>query len=129
MNNIIASVLLLFAVLYPAYAAGEEEAQSDEEAISGRELLEGCAEGAAPGNPNQYCMRYVFGLIQVVDMLQQSDPSQKVFCIDPNQVSLQEVTERTVNWLKQKPERLDEDAYKLVTESLHGNYPCEGQKI
>jgi hypothetical protein len=114
--------------LAPVYAA-EEGAQTNEEAISGRELLSGCAEGAAPGAPNQYCMRYVFGLVQVVDTFQQADPTQKIFCINPNQVSLQEVTETTVNWLKKKPERLDEDAYKLVTEALHANYSCDSQKI
>jgi hypothetical protein len=114
--------------LSPAYAE-EEGTQTNEEAISGRELLEGCAEGAAPGAPNQYCMRYIFGLVQVVDTFQQADPTQKIFCIDPNQVSLQEVTEKTVNWLKQRPDRLDEDAYKLVTESLHINYSCNSQNI
>jgi len=123
----IAVILFLFCQV-PAYAAGDE-AQTSEEAISGRELLNGCAEGAAPGAPNQYCMRYVFGLVQVVDTFQQADPTQKIFCINPNLVSLQEVTETTVNWLKKKPERLGEDAYKLVTESLHANYSCDLQRI
>lgn len=122
------AVTLVWAWTVPAFAA-EEGDQADEEAISGHELLSGCAEGAAPGAPNQYCMRYVFGLIQVVDTLQQADPAQKIFCINPNLVSLQEVTETTVNWLKQKPERLNEDAYKLVTESLHANYSCDTHKI
>ena len=74
-------------------------------------------------------MRYVFGLVQVVDTFQQADPSQKIFCINPNQVSLQEVTETTVNWLKKVPGRLQEDAYKLVTEALHANYSCDTQRI
>ena len=116
--------------LAPVYAEEEGAQGKEEEAISGRELLAGCEEGAAPGAPNQYCMRYVFGLVQVVDTFQQADPNQqKIFCINPNLVSLQEVTEKTVNWLKQRPERLDEDAYKLVTESLHVNYSCDSQKI
>lgn len=111
-----------------AFAAGEA-ASAQEEAISGQELLEGCAEGATPGNPNQYCMRYIFGLVQVVDSFQQADPTKKIFCINPNKVSLQEVTETTVNWLKKSPERLNEDAYKLVTEALHANYSCDVQNI
>ena len=122
------AVILFLICQVPAHVAGEE-AQTEEEAISGRELLSGCAEGAAPGAPNQYCMRYIFGLVQVVDTFQQADPTQKIFCINPNLVSLQEVTEKTVNWLKKKPERLDEDAYKLVTESLHANYPCDSRNI
>lgn len=97
----------------------------EEEALSGRELLDECSVGAAPGSPNQYCMRYIFGLVQVVDSFQNADPSSpKIFCIDPNEVGLPEVTEKTTDWLKTVPERLDEDAYKLVTESLHNNYPC-----
>ena len=123
----IASILIL-ACSVPVFA-GEEGAETEEEAISGRELLDGCAEGAAPGAPNQYCMRYVFGLVQVVDAFQQADPTQKIFCINPNQVSLQEVTESTVNWLKQRPERMNEDAYKLVTEALHTNYSCDSLNI
>lgn len=97
----------------------------EEEALSGRELLDECAVGAAPGAPNQYCMRYIFGLVQVVETFQNAEPSsQKIFCIDPHQVGLPEVTETTTDWLKSVPERLEEDAYKLVTESLHKNYPC-----
>ena len=128
--KIFISIAFIFVLACSGLAFAEEEgAQAEEEAISGHELLDGCAEGAAPGAPNQYCMRYVFGLIQVVDTFQQADPAQKIFCINPNQVSLQEVTESTVNWLKQRPERLDEDAYKLVTEALHTNYSCDSLNI
>ena len=120
--------ILTLACPGPVFAA-DEGAPAEEEAISGRELLDGCAEGAAPGAPNQYCMRYIFGLVQVVDTFQQADPTQKIFCINPNLVSLQEVTETTVGWLRGKPERLNEDAYKLVTEALHANYSCDSQRI
>ena len=117
--------ILLYAVELQAAQEVEEE-----EVLSGRELLEGCDEGAAPGAPNQYCMQYVFGLVQVVDSLQQAEPGQeKVFCINPHQVSLQEVTEKTTRWLKSVPDRLNEDAYKLVTEALHDMYPCYSQRI
>jgi len=129
MKILIDIAFILFLACSGPVFAEEEGTQANEEAISGRELLDGCAEGAAPGAPNQYCMRYVFGLIQVVDTFQQADSTQKIFCINPNQVSLQEVTESTVNWLKQRPERMNEDAYKLVTEALHTNYSCDSVNI
>lgn len=126
MNKILLAVLFFLLTGIPAIAA---EDTADEEAISGQEFLDGCAEGSAPGAPNQYCMRYIFGLVQVVDSFQQADPKQRIFCIDPQQVSLQEVTESTTNWLKSVPDRLHEDAYKLVTEALHKNYSCSSTRI
>ena len=120
----------LFLVFANTVYAQDEPAVEEEEAVSGQELLESCEEGAAPGAPNQYCMRYVFGLVQVVDSFQQAEPDKpKVFCINPNLVSLQEVTEEITDWLKGVPNRLNEDAYKLVTEALHSNYPCSLQNI
>lgn len=129
MKNLM-KIIVLWSCIAPGHVYAEEEAAvPGEEAISGQELLAGCAEGAAPGSPNQYCMSYMFGLIQVLDTFQQAEPGQKIFCINPNRVSLQEVTETTVNWLKETPERLNEDAYKLVTEALHTNYSCTAQNI
>ena len=113
--------LLLFFSAGPVFSEAEEE----EEVLSGRELLSGCEEGAAPGAPNQYCMQYIFGLVQIVDQIQQADPSQRIFCINPQQVRLEEVTETTTDWLKNVPDRLDEDAYKLVTQALNASYPCQ----
>ncbi|HKK15534.1 MAG TPA: Rap1a/Tai family immunity protein [Gammaproteobacteria bacterium] len=128
MTRVLFSILMLAGFIIAPYSrAGEMGAEENlpEEALSGQELLDECSVGAAPGAPNQYCMRYIFGLVQVVDSFQNAEPSSpKIFCIDPNQVGLPEVTERTTNWLKSVPDRLDEDAYKLVTESLHINYPC-----
>lgn len=124
MTRVLFSTIMLAGfIIAPLSHAGE--VTQEQEALSGRELLEECSVGAAPGAPNQYCMRYIFGLVQVVDSFQNADTSSpKIFCIDPNQVGLPEVTEKTTDWLKSVPERLDEDAYKLVTESLHNNYPC-----
>lgn len=130
MINKLHLVLCMVALLAVFPARAEQDTAIDEEALTGQELLDECSVGAAPGSPNQYCMRYIFGLVQVVDSFQNADPSsQKIFCIDPNQVSLQEVTETTTDWLKTVPGRLSEDAYKLVTESLHKNYPCSLEKI
>lgn len=112
--------MLIFAVPVMAQQAAEEE-----EMLSGSELLVGCEEGAAPGQPSQYCMRYVFGLVQTIDMLQQAEPGQKLFCIDPNVISLEEVTMKISTWLKGKSSRLNEDAYKLVSEALNAAYPCK----
>lgn len=122
-------LLVILCLSFTASAYAEEVPQGEEEVLSGQELLDGCEEGAAPGAPNQYCMRYVFGLVQVLDTLQQADPSQKVFCINPNVIGLPEVTEKMTNWLKGVPHRLNEDAYKLVTEALHATYPCSSQNI
>ena len=106
-------------------AQPQGQVQQPEQALSGRELLAGCEQGAAPGVPNQYCMQYVFGLVQTVVMVQQMDPSKKpLFCINPGVVSLQEVTTRVTDWLKASRDRLDEDAYVLVSEALHQHYPC-----
>jgi hypothetical protein len=126
----LSAVFIVLTVTAGQVIGEEAPAAEEEEAISGQELLDGCMEGAAPGAPNQYCMQYVFGLVQVVDSLQQAEPDQpKVFCIDPNLISLQDVTESITNWLKKAPQRLNEDAYKLVTEALHSSYPCGSQKI
>ncbi len=120
-------LILFLTVAGPVHA--EVDSGTEEEVLSGQELLDGCEEGAAPGAPNQYCMRYVFGLVQMLDTLQQADPAQKIFCINPHVISLQVVTEKTTNWLKGVLHRLNEDAYKLVTEALHSSYPCSSQNI
>ena len=96
--------------------------EAEEEAVSGRELLADC-EGAT--QPTRACMQYVFGLVQTVVMLQQMEPGQQqLFCIDPTLISLEEVTGKVTSYLKNAPERLDEDAYVLVSEALNTNYPC-----
>lgn len=110
--------------------SGTSPAQEEEEVLSGQELLAGCEQGAGPGQPNQYCMKYVFGLVQTVVMLQQFEPEQPpLFCIDPNAVGLPEVTEQVVEWLRAAKDRLSEDAYVLVSEALHLKYPCQSGMI
>ena len=126
MNRILLTIMIVLLTGMVAHAAEDD---NEEEAITGQEFLDGCEEGSVPGTPNQYCMRYIFGLVQVVDSFQQADSGQKIFCINPHQVSLQEVTESTTSWLKSIPNRLNEDAYKLVTEALHNNYPCSLKNI
>jgi len=119
------AAVLLLSVLAAGPAVGQQAQKKPEKALSGRELLAGCEQGAVPGNPNQYCMRYVFGLVQTVVMVQHMDTSkQPLFCIDPAKTSLQEVTEAVTTWLKKSPERLDQEAYVLVSQALHQQYPC-----
>ena len=123
--KIVLKILFILACFLPCsltYAQDDEE----EEFLTGQELLQGCEEGSAPGSPNQYCMQYVFGYVQTVVALQGADPSQpQLFGINPEQIGLQEVTENVTNWLRSKPERLNEEAYILVGQSLATYYPCQ----
>lgn len=112
--------LLMTLFSAPLFAREAEE----EEAVSGRELLADCDTGVADATPPRACMQYVFGLVQTVVMLQQMEPGQQLFCIDPTLVSLEEVTGKVTSWLKAVPNRLEEDAYILVSEALNSNYPC-----
>lgn len=122
---------LLFACLVTfSSAAIYAEDPEDEQAVTGRELLADCGPGATASSPNQACMKYVFGLVQTVEMLQQMDPGKnRMFCIDPAMVSLREVTTGVTAWLRAVPDRLDEDAYLLVSEALNAAYPCSANDV
>ncbi len=125
-NSVYLALLLFCPVLSGGLAVAQE---SEEEAVSGRELLADCEQGSTAAKPNQACMKYVFGLVQTVVMLQQMDPDKKLFCIDPNAVSLETVTSGVTAWLKAVPEKLDEDAYILVSEALNTSYPCAATNV
>lgn len=99
--------------------------QNDEEqALTAREFLAGCEQAPGASRPTQACMQYVFGLVQTVVMLQEMEPGTSLFCIDPQVISLEEVTDRVTAWLSKVPDRLDEEAYVLVSEALNASYPC-----
>ena len=104
-------------------------AEEEEEVLSGQELVDGCSEGYLPGKPNQYCMQYMFGLVQALAALQEMQPDNKVFCIDPTLIGLGEVTDNVTKWMESAPERLHEDAYILATQALHESYPCLSANI
>jgi len=126
-SRLSAVILALACIATGAAEAQAPQAQpgQPEKAVSGRELLAGCEQGDTSAGPNQYCMRYVFGLVQTVLMVQKMSPKQEpLFCIDPRATSLQEVTVTVTNWLRNRQDRLDEDAYKLVSEALHQHYAC-----
>ncbi len=104
-------------------------AYAEEDVLSGQELVEGCNEGSSLGKPSQFCMQYVFGLVQALAALQEMQPESKLFCIDPTIIGLEEVTDNVAKWMNNVPERLNEDAYILVSQALHESYPCSSVNI
>ena len=116
-------MLFLSIAVVPAYAEEEEDV------LSGQELIDGCSEGYLPGKPNQYCMQYMFGLVQALAALQEMKPGNKLFCIDPTVIALDEVTDNVTKWMNSVPKRLNEDAYILATQALHESYPCSQANI
>ncbi len=113
------TAILLFALLGISPVKAEEE-----ELLTAGELLSSCEEGYSPGAPNQYCMRYVFGLVQTVIGLQQAEQSPPVFCINPQVTRLEEATDKVIAYLRTQSSRAKDDAYVVVTEALNKNYPC-----
>lgn len=106
-------------------AATPPQAQSDEEVISGKELLQTCvSESTSLTDGKPFCLRYLAGLVVTVSQIQEQDPGTRLFCVNPQQVSLEEVHQTVVKSLKENSERLNEDAYVLVSEALHRKYPC-----
>jgi hypothetical protein len=97
---------------------------ADDEMLSAGELLKSCEENSTPGAPNQYCMRYLYGLIQTVMMLQQADQSPPIFCINPQVTPIQEATDNMIAYLRGQSSRSNEEAQKIVLEGLSKTYPC-----
>jgi len=116
--------LACFLMLFLNFGIVSIHAEEEEEVLSGQELVDGCSEGYLPGEPNQYCMQYVFGLVQALAALQEMEPGNKLFCIDPTVIGLEEVTDNVTKWMENVPERLNEGAYILATQALHESYPC-----
>ncbi len=124
-KNIIAAVLsVLLLTCVPASAQDEEE-----EVLTAREFLADCEKPTAASKPTQACMQFIFGLVQTVVMMQQMEGGAMLFCIDPNAVSLEEVTDTVTTWLENVPERHDEEAYVLVSEALNKSYPCSSSGL
>lgn len=92
--------------------------------LTGAELLDGCEEGGPEAQPTQFCMEFVFGLVQTVTTLQEMMPDEKIFCIDPQQVRLETVTMEVTEWLQAHPAYLEQPAFMLVSEALSQKYPC-----
>ena len=113
------SLSLLFLNSSKAIADHHEDVM-----LTAGELLAGCEENSSPGSPNQYCMRYLFGLTQTVLKLQQAEQSPPIFCINPQVTSIQEATDNMIVHLRSQSSRLNEDAQNIVLEGLSKNYPC-----
>ena len=120
---------IVFTILFLNFGIASVYAEEEEDVLSGQELVDGCSEGYLPGKPNQYCMQYMFGLVQTLAALQEMEPGNKLFCIDPTVIGLEEVTDNVTNWMNSVPERLNEDAYILATQALHESYPCASANI
>jgi len=117
-------LILLCTGLLNANIAFAEEAEP--ELLTAGELLENCDEGYVPGAPTQFCMRYVFGLVQTIVGLQQTDQSAPIFCIDPQVVRLEAVTEDVMVYLRKQSSRAKDEAQMIVVEALNKSYPCSG---
>ena len=121
--------LIGFIVVFLNFGVVPVYAEEEEEVLSGQELVDGCSDGYSPGKPNQFCMQYIFGLVQVLAALQEMEPGNKLFCIDPTAIGLEEVTDNVTKWMISIPERLDEAAYILASQALHESYPCSSANI
>jgi hypothetical protein len=120
---------IAFMMLFLNVGITSVYAEEEEDILSGQELIDGCSEGYLPGKPNQYCMQYMFGLVQALAALQEMEPGNKLFCIDPTVIGLEEVTDNVTKWMNNVPDRLNEDAYILATQALHESYPCASANI
>jgi hypothetical protein len=121
--------LIGFFVVFLNFGIISAHAEEEEVALSGQELVDGCSDGYSPGKPNQFCMQYIFGLVQALAALQEMEPGNKLFCIDPTVIGLEEVTDNVTKWMNSIPERLDEAAYILASQALHESYPCSSANI
>jgi hypothetical protein len=108
----------------PPARSGDAAAATEEQVLTGRELLDSCAPGEADPEAHKFCMTFMVGLVQTVAVMQQAGEGPALFCIDPNLVSPEDVRGRAVKWMQARPERLNEEAYLLVGEALHQAYPC-----
>ena len=120
-------IFLSLIILNSPVVYGEDD--SNEELLTAGELLNSCEEGSTPGSPNQYCMRYLYGYIQTVLLLQQAEQSPPIFCINPQITPIEEATDNMIAHLRSQSSRLNEPAQQIVLEGLNKNYPCIGNQI
>ena len=128
--NLLRKFLFIFfnlMILSSPLVYGEDD--DSEELITAGELLNSCEEGSVPGSPNQYCMRYLYGYIQTVLMLQQAEQSPPIFCINPLVTPIEEATDNMIAYLRSQSSRLNEPAQQIVLEGLNKNYPCTSSQI
>lgn len=124
MNKTLIQTAGLVLALGLAAPHGFTQPPESEEMMTGAELLDGCEEGGPEAMPTRFCMEFVFGLVQTVTVLQEMMPDEKIFCVDPQQVELEDVTMEVTEWLQANPVYLDQPAFLLVSEALSQKYPC-----
>ena len=121
--------VILLALLTLGLSLAFAEDDETEELLTAGELLNSCEEGSTQGSPNQYCMRYLFGYIQTVIMLQQAEQSPPIFCINPRVTPIEEATDNMIAFLRSQSSRSNEAAQQIVLEGLNKMYPCPGNNI
>ena len=121
--------VILLALLTLGLSLAFAEDDETEELLTAGELLNSCEEGSTPGSPNQYCMRYLFGYIQTVIMLQQAEQSPPIFCINPRVTPIEEATDNMIAFLRSQSSRSNEAAQQIVLEGLNKMYPCPSNNI
>ena len=120
-------IVLCLSILNTQTIFAEDD--NGEELLTAAELLKNCEENSKPGSPNEYCMRYLFGYIQTVLMLQQAEQSPPIFCINPRVTPIEEATDNMIAHLRSQSSRLSEPAQQIVLEGLNKNYPCNSKQL
>ncbi len=100
--------------------AHAQQMQEEEEVLSAGEFLESCQQAGGLG----ICNTFIVTMVQTVTAMQESGQAPQLFCINPQVVSLDEVRNTLVSRLEKIPNRLQEDAYTLISEILYQRYPC-----
>ncbi len=121
-------LVMMALVIAPVLAQNEEGA--GEELLTGGELYENCKGDDEEPAPTAYCKEFIYGLVQTLVSLQEMQPeSEHMFCIDPNEVGLEQVTLNVTEWLAEHPERHEDPAYLVTAEALGAYYPCSQQDV
>jgi hypothetical protein len=96
--------------------------------LKGAELLAMLAQ--KPSNDVQsiveksHAMGYLTGLLEALVMMNDINPEIQSFCLPSSGISAGEAKGMIVNWLKEHPQRQDEQARLLVLYFLQDVFPC-----
>jgi len=121
------SVLLLAVIMVLPFVVNADPQQGEEPVLTGQELLAACTGTGADANDSKhFCYQFIGGLVGTVSQLQAAHPEMKLFCVPIDKVSVQDVAQSLVGWLKAHADELHEAAYQLAGQALHQAYPCDG---
>lgn len=122
-------LFVLIMVLAVQSVPAQNEEGTGEELLTAGELYDNCKGDAEEPAPTAYCKEFIYGLVQTLTSLQEMQPeAERLFCIDPNRIGLEEVTLNVTEWLAEHPERHDKPAYLVTAEALGTYYPCSQQE-